>query len=75
MRATLALNGLSGNLELDFMKMHLINQASTIPQIMPYVSTYALGNLGARHVQGEIQTREKVQKAKTRKTSVLILIK
>ena len=50
-------------------------QTLTIPQTMSYVSTYAFGNLGVRHVQGEMRARENVQKAKTRKTSVLILIK
>ena len=52
-----------------------LGQASTVSQKMLYVSTYALGNLGVRHVQGEIRTRENVQKAKTRETSILLLIK
>ena len=48
-------------------------QALTIAQKRLYVSAYPLSNLGLCHVQGEVQTKENVQKADTRKNSVLIL--
>ena len=48
-------------------------QALTIAQKRLYVSAYRLSNLDICHVQGEIQTKENVQKAETRKNNVLIL--